>query len=311
MEYKLYKLKFQSAVHFGKKNLDDSEYSCCADTLFSALCHEALRMGNDKFQYFLDAVKEGNLLLSDAFPYMGDTYFIPKPVKHIEHSDSNGDSAVKKAYKKLKYIPVDMLDIYLQRKYDVSNADDFDKFGHFEMKNVVSIRGESETKPYRIGTYFYNDNNGLYVIVGYEQQEMLKLTEDLLEGLSFSGLGGKRASGLGRFELFTGKLPLEFSGRLKKSGTRYMSLSVALPKDEELETVLEGAEYMLCKRSGFVASECYASEQMRKRDLYVFKAGSCFSARFCGDVYDVSGEGGKHPVYRYAKPMLMEVQADE
>lgn len=86
-----------------------------------------------------------------------------------------------------------------------------------------------------------------------------------------------------------------------------MSLSAALPKDDELETVLEGAEYLLCKRSGFVASEKYAPEQMRKKDLYVFRAGSCFPARFCGDIYDVSDKCGRHPVYRYAKPMLMEV----
>lgn len=86
-----------------------------------------------------------------------------------------------------------------------------------------------------------------------------------------------------------------------------MSLSVALPTDKELETVLHDAEYLLCKRSGFVASEQYAPEQMRKKDLYVFKAGSCFAEQFGGDVYDVSGKCGRHPVYRYAKPMLMEV----
>lgn len=307
MEYKLYKLKFQSAVHFGKHNLDDGEYSCCADTIFSALCQEALRMGNNELQYLLTAAREDNLLLSDAFPYIGDTYYLPKPMKRIDSSNGNGDSKVKKAYKKLKYIPMDMLDIYLQGEYDVLNDNGLDEFGHFEMKTVASIRGEEETKPYRIGTYFYNDGNGLYVIIGYEKQDILEFVEELFENLSFSGIGGKRSSGLGRFELFSGKLSPNFLQRLKGMGTRYMSLSVSLPKDEELETALKGAEYLLCKRSGFVTSEQYAPEQMRKRDLYVFKAGSCFSSRFCGDIYDVSGKGGRHPVYRYAKPMLMEV----
>ena len=86
-----------------------------------------------------------------------------------------------------------------------------------------------------------------------------------------------------------------------------MTLSVALPREEELTSALEDAEYLLCKRSGFVSSDQYAPEQMRKKDLYVFKAGSCFAYRFHGDVYDVSGKGGRHPVYKYAKPMFMEV----
>lgn len=307
MEYKLYKLKFQGAVHFGKHNLDDGEYSCCADTVFSALCHEALHMGMDKLQYLLDAVGEGGLLLSDAFPYIGDRYYLPKPMKRIAGPRDNGDSKIKKAYKKLKYIPEDMMGIYLNGEYDVLNDNGLDRLGHFEMKTAASVRGEGETKPYRIGTYFYNKGNGLYVIIGYNRREVLEFAEGLFESLSFSGIGGKRSSGLGRFELFSGKLSPDLLRRLEGNGTRYMSLSVSLPGGEELESVLDGAEYMLCKRSGFVASEKYAPEQMRKRDLYVFKAGSCFPIRFCGGIYDVSGKGGGHPVYRYAKPMLMEV----
>lgn len=307
MEYKAYKLAFQSAVHFGKQNLDEGECSFYADTLFSALCQEALKIGDDTFHSFYNYAKDGLLLMSDAFPYMDSTYYIPKPMKRIIASDDSGDSKMKKAYKKLKYIPVDALDTYLQGKYDILNAPDFEQFGHFEVKTVASIRGEQETVPYRIGTYYYNDGNGLYLIVGYQDKKALEMTENLLENLSFSGIGGKRASGMGRFRLDFGKVSDKLWKRLNQEGTRYMSLSVALPVEEEMETALEGAEYLLCKRSGFVASERYAPEQMRKRDLYVFKAGSCFSTRFRGDIYDVSDKCGRHPVYRYAKPMLMEV----
>ncbi len=128
-----------------------------------------------------------------------------------------------------------------------------------------------------------------------------------MRSLSFSGLGGKRASGFGRFVLSCDGIPAELKKRLEGTGTGYMTLSAALPTDEEMETVMGGAEYLLSKRSGFISSENYAEEQMRKRDLYVFRAGSCFSTRFCGDIYDVSDGRGRHPVYRYAKPMLMEV----
>ena len=55
-----------------------------------------------------------------------------------------------------------------------------------------------------------------------------------------------------------------------------------------------------------MASEFYAEEYRRKRDLYVFAAGSCFKNEFEGDIYDVTN-GGSHPVYRYAKPLFMGV----
>lgn len=309
MEYKVYKLQFQGAVHFGGNSLEDGEYTFCADTLFSALCQEALKMGENVLQCFYQYVKDEILLLSDAFPYSGSSYYLPKPVKRIETGKQVGDSILKKAYKKLKYIPSELFGTYLSGEYDVLNASVLDELGHFEMKVSASIRGEEETKPYRVGTYYYHEGNGLYVMIGYQQQKALELLEELLESLSFSGIGGKRAAGLGRFVLFPGKLDAEIYKRLEGTGKQYMSLSVSLPTEEEMETAMSEAEYLICKRSGFVASWQYSEEQMRKRDLYVLRAGSCFGIRYHGDIYDVSGKGGRHPVYRYGKPMFMEVDA--
>ena len=85
-----------------------------------------------------------------------------------------------------------------------------------------------------------------------------------------------------------------------------MSLSGALPRENELEEAMENAEYMLLKRSGFVSSSSYCDSFMRKKDLYIFASGSCFRRKFEGDVYDVSSNG-THPVYRYAKPIFIGV----
>ena len=90
------------------------------------------------------------------------------------------------------------------------------------------------------------------------------------------------------------------------NGAPAMTLSVAMAPPEQLEQVLEGAQYLLQKRSGFVASPGYAQEPRRKRDFYAFCAGSCFQRRFDGGVFDV-GSGGGHPVYRYAAPLWLEV----
>ena len=48
----------------------------------------------------------------------------------------------------------------------------------------------------------------------------------------------------------------------------------------------------------------------KKKELYSFKAGSCFSHKFDGHIFDLS-EGGNHPVYRYAKPLMMGVDINE
>ena len=67
---------------------------------------------------------------------------------------------------------------------------------------------------------------------------------------------------------------------------------------------------MLIKRSGFISSQTYADTFRKKKELYCFKAGSCFSHKFDGDIFDLS-EGGNHPVYRYAKPLMMGVDINE
>lgn len=309
MEFKIYKFNFTTGVHFGKRNVDDAEYTFGADTLFSAMCHEYLKQGMEEFTWFITKVMDGRIRLSDGFPYIGDTYYIPKPMLKIAAEKNQGDSTIKKAYKKLSYIPVSQLEAYLQGNLRVEEeADKLKKqLGTRVVKVSASIRGEKETVPYRVGTYYFHSGSGLYVIVGYEEKGDLEKIEECFAALSLVGIGGKRSSGLGRFEFYPGKNSQDFIQRLNgKDGTIWMSLSCSLPKDQELEKALEGASYLLQKRSGFVVSSKYAPEQLRKQDLYVLKSGSCFRNIFEGDVYDVS-DGGAHPVYRYAKPLFMEV----
>lgn len=308
MEYKVYKMSFQTAVHFGNGQLESGEYTFCADTLFSALCQEAYKISEEMLKNLYECACKGQIKFSDAFPYIGGTYYLPKPMMKIDKEQEVSSSIIKKAYKKLKYIPLNYFDKYLRGEYDVLEDEGMDSLGKHNVKAAVAIRGREETEPYRVGEYYFNQGNGLYFIVGYENDEIFMMIQELLENLMYSGIGGKRASGYGRFEMNITKLPDELEKRLTSEGEKYMTLSVSLPK-EELKNVMEGAQYALSKRSGFVASENYAETQMRKRDLYVFKAGACFLKKFKGDVYDVSGKVGKHAVYRYAVPLFMEVDS--
>lgn len=312
MEYKAYRLRFQRGVHFGSRSLEESEYTFHADTLFSALCHEALKEGEEVLQRLYDLTAGGRLLLSDAMPYMGDELYIPKPMLCLH--DEEEDLRVRKAYRKLRYIPACLLQDYLEGHLDaIKEQKRLDQLGTSFVRTMAAVRGKEGkedgkdlTEPYRVGIVQFSGQNGLYLLVGYLEEETMSFFEDLMDRLSFAGLGGKRSSGLGRFEFDFGEIPDEMAGRLKRDGNTYMSLSVALPAEHEMEAVFQDADFQLIKRSGFVASDHYAEECRRKRDLYVMDAGACVHRRFCGGIVDVS-QGGRHAVWRYAKPLLMEV----
>lgn len=302
MEYSIYKLDFHTGVHLGNGMLNDSDYTFGADQLFSALYIEGIKLCCE--QKFYSMVHEGRLLFSDTFPYVGKQYMVPKPMLYVEPV-KRGSSEQKKIYKKMKFIPVDSLEAFFNGTQDFS-YDPMENYGYFEQQPMACVRRDEETKPFRVGTFYYAKDCGLYVIAAHESSEEKYMLEELLEALSYTGIGGKKMSGLGKFTLRPAKLPEIFSKYLQQDSGVRLLLSTALPKEDELSEALDGASYKLIKRSGFVASTEYAPESRKKRDLYVCSAGSCFKHCFKGDIYDVS-DGGNHSVYRYAKPLFMGV----
>lgn len=306
MEYAVYKLNFRTPVHFGTGALSTGTMAFCADTLFSALYIEAMRHGCNENLY--EMTRAGDILLSDAFPYMSDRYFLPKPMRYVEpRSGERGNSTAKKRFKRLRYIPVDLMEAYLSGNMNPDDAS-LRALGHEESQTMAAVRTDGDTLPYVVGNYIYHDGNGLYIIAGYQNDDGKMMLDDLLDSLSYSGIGGKRGSGKGRFQLLYGRGTEVLQELLHSSTGNEMLLSSALPMESELESTLDGASYLLQKRSGFVYSETYAEEARKKRDLYTMQAGSCFARRFVGDIYDVS-ESGAHPVYRYAKGMFLGLPA--
>lgn len=295
MNYQLYKLHFQNGVHFGKNSLEHSECAFHADTLFSALCHEAIKIDGDKgIEKLVALAKQDKVKFSDALPFIKEQYYVPKPCIPLD-----------KKLSKLKYIPIDCLKEVLNNKFLKEKLEDLNNLGTYEVRTLASIRGLEQSEPYRVESFFFNADCGLYIIVGSKTKEELTYIEELLESLSYSGIGGKRSLGMGRFSIKKSKLPSILETGLQLKTSKYLLLSVALPQKDELASVLNGKEgYQLLKRSGFIFSDSCADR--RKRDLYVFSAGSYFSKQFTGDVYNVSN-GDTHPVYRYAKPMFLGV----
>ena len=311
----IYKLKFKTGVHFGNGSLTDSLNTFQADTLFSALCIESLKIGGEeKINKLVDAAKYGKIKISDSFPYISDTLFIPKPFMPIEvKNNKKNSSKEKKAYKKLKYLPIDKIDEYMKGKLEVVDINKkVGELGISEERTLVAIRGFDESEPYHMGVFRFFKDAGLYIIAEFNESEYKNLFDEIFKSLSYTGIGGKVSAGLGRFEIEEEELPKKLEERINnaESSKIKMSLSVCLPEDEIMEEVLEDAYYRIEKRGGFISSENYANTPMKKKDFYVIRAGGCFDKIFEGRIEDVSIKG-KHPVYRYAKPLFMEVPIDE
>lgn len=304
MEYTGYKLVFSTSVHFGNGSLENSDNKLYADTIFSALCHEAVKL--ECIEELVYYVENEKIKISDAFPFIGDSYYIPKPMITIE-SERNIDD--KKKAKKLEFINVNLIDEYLDGSMDIRRESEIlSNLGKSGTITRASIQTNEDTKPYSVGTYLFSEGAGLYLIVGYSDEEALNMVTKLLHSLSYVGIGGKVSSGLGKFNSEKVKLPTSLTDKIERAreSSSVMSLSIGMCDDMELENVCENANYILSKRSGFINSYTYADTSVKKQDYYLFRAGSVFSRPFRGVIKDVSIKG-THPVYRYANPIFMEV----
>lgn len=294
---KIVKLNFESPVHFGNKRLSESNMTFSADTLFSALMIEAANLGRDEAFYQL--ISRDKLIFSDAFPFIEDYFYIPKPIMTIDLKTE--DERLYKALKKLTYIPIHVLGDYISGELDVFFEYDRFNVGKASLAEKVRQYDLKDAEPYVVGTYTFNDNSGLYFFVN----DVPELFVDLLNHLQYSGIGGKRNSGYGQFK-FEILEDVSLNNLFEVKGNRKILLSGALPKDEELDNAVKNAAYLLERRGGFIQSEKYAEHLVKKEDLYVFKSGSTFEHHFVGDIYQV-GKNGKHPVYKYAKAFFLEV----
>lgn len=307
MKYKCYRLKFSTSVHFGNQRLGKSEYTFSADRLFSAMCIEARKIyGVEGIEKLVDMTRNGKFLLSDAMPYIDKTYYIQKPIIHIEVSD-NGNSNEKKAFKKLKYIPADKINLYLSGNLKAGEElEKLKNLGKAGKKYCASAK-EDDAFPFSVGIYKFCENSGLYVIVGYENDDDDDMISIIIKSLGVTGIGGKISSGLGKFEISVEKIPEELMKRLNGDYDTYMSLSVSMAKNEELEKGVDRSSYAVVKKSGFISSYDYLDTRVKRKNFYCFESGSCFENKFEGDVFDLKGKGS-HSVYRYAKPMFMGVK---
>lgn len=297
MSMKLYKMTFDHA-HFGEGQLNESQSSFDAARLYSALFLEAKKIG--RADDFLSLSKESSFVLSDAFPYINGQPYLPKPIGYPKQKENSAENLKQlrqeaKKVKKIQYIPLEQFADFLNRKADVGLlANQQKKLASHDFATKKGI------DPFEVGMTAFK--SALYVLA--DQSALFDL---LMESLQYSGLGGKRTSGYGQFNLEILAVPQLLQQHLNKSDANiYMSLTTSLPTEIELEESMHDAYYIIKKASGFAYSE-EAGELLRKQDMYKFKAGSTFKRMYKGSIIDVRPDDFPHPVWHFSKGLFYQL----
>ena len=300
MTYKMYIMNFHTA-HFGAGSLDSSKMTFAADRLFSALVLEAKKMG--KMEEFVSIAGQDDFVLTDAFPYQSGP-FLPKPIGFPKFEQPDLTTDVKevrrqaKMAKKLQFIPLDKFDSYV-------NGTLFKDADHAVTNIVTKNQPHVDGNLFQVSTVRFRDESCLYVIA--KESELLN---ELMTSLQYTGIGGKRSSGYGRFDLTILDLPDGFKNRLTKAHQGpVMTLTTSLPVEKELEYAMGTGSYLLSKSSGFAFST-ETKENYRKQDLYKFASGSTFSETYTGQIVDVRPLDFPHEVLNYAKPLFFKMEGE-
>lgn len=331
MQYKIFKLKFETPVHFGSEkvgtSLEKTNIICHSDTLFSAMCQEILKLYDETvLSDFVDMVEDGELLFSSLLPYNENSLFLPKPCLLLERAynkeDTDSTSIKKKKMKKLEYISINDFQKYINYLKTGDNFDydeDFYKIYETDTTAKVSLNTDSDKNNiYYVGSTYFKERCGLYVLVAHDNDEQIELFEKILTSLGYSGIGGKRTSGYGKFivedEMYPDVNGLEeeklIYSLLEENGDYQETLSVVSPSDEELDNNdFDKAFYKLISRNGYVYSTTYTNDNtlVKRKSLSMFKEGSCFPFEINGEIKDVS-DNGKHPVYKNGKCLKIGVK---
>ena len=240
MNYFLLKLAFDTAVHFGGSDSavgsQSSALTLRADTIFSALCHTALEVyGEPALEELLVSADADALRISDAMPWRGDTFYLPKPIA-ASTSPAELSTVERKAVKKLAWIPASKFDRYTASLHSGTYPlDELDQsFGQAYEQTKASVTDGADAKPYFVGLYRLHAGCGLYVLCaceGNDQLKMLKAFADTQMSSSWPGAAalpppnGWRPPSRSRPSIFSPPVPccstpIRVSSAMLASGSR-------------------------------------------------------------------------------------------
>lgn len=334
MRYYLLALKFLTPVHFGDAanggGLEKVSFTCSADTFFSALCNEAATFSQAAAERLIAKFSAGEIQISSLLPYCKNKddemqFYLPKPLLPVERpiaeaasfEDMKREANKLKKSKKSAYVRASQMQNFLKAEVFAEETPDFAVPVLF---TKVNTRGD-EPLPYHIASYRFAEKAGLYFVCGVENENIFQEFKELTISLGLSGIGGKRSSGYGKFELAEDEIELESGCGCYEDDEALTAMLFAVdcawqmciapvcPQPENADCIKQGA-YKLLKRSGFVASPLLTAE-IKRKSVYMLAEGSCLPERIKGALLKQSLPGLPHDVYRNGMGMFVGLQNDK
>jgi len=296
MKASIIKLKFNTAIHYGnsgKPGLLNSDNMILSDTLYSALIDNNPKI----LDKLLNLVENNDLRISDLFPYVSNHLLIKKSLKPFKFSgDLEIDRTLYKKMKNTQYILLNKINEYyndcspklINDTYNISS-----EIGtsYIQTRNRVS-RNNEDTVPYIVSNFRFNKNSGLYLIVKYSSKNNLDFLINELKKLGLIGIGGRRSSGLGKFEI------LSIEEYNEPTNGKLLLTSTILPNKLE-----SNIRFNVIKRSGFYNTN---EGSFKKRDIYAIESGLILSNELNGQI--LSDLGKEHTIYRILMPLYVRVE---
>lgn len=321
MARRAYRLNLISPLHVGEMGVGQEETLdyIPSDTLFGALAVTWREMGRTDL---LDALPGwadtgAALLLTSAFPYLGDTLFYPRPRLLVQ--PANGG----KAYKKVRWISASVLHKLLAEptQQQVSklwspehlpagqvwmDADEVTSrpakgeqlWEAVRVPKVAVDRSSSASALFHVGRVHFHKQAGLWFAVAGEDA-WLDAVEEALHLLADSGIGGQRSRGNGRFSLQ--RLPDAVAPETATHASGYQLLLSRLAPTSEQMGALRAAQssYQTVTVGGWAGTP--GENPLIRKRVRMLEEGSIVAAGPLGRLVDVNPDWNivKHPIYRY------------
>lgn len=299
-------LEFENLVHFGTHSvgisLEKSSFTAGSNTIYSALVIEFIRLfGEGKLEDFIKNFKQ-NIRISNLLPYNKEdetsTYYIPKPKKIL--TKKNIDRDKEKEIKKIKYIPINEIENYLDCEYNENTI--FAKEVLIDKNKTRRSNTNEENELYTVSGYKFYGGKGLYFILEYKEDKDIEVIKTLINSLQYTGIGGKKSTGYGRFTYsIIEKVPEEFEKPKENNGVILLS-NLLLTKKNANE--ISNGYYSIIKYNGY--SNFRNNTNFRKKDTYLIEEGSCFEKEIEGEIIDVGYESA--PSYLYGLGIYITIK---
>jgi len=317
------KLHFRSPLHITKRGvgMEATESYLPSDTLFGALCNAWGRLfGREQLESLLKAFNNGEdrpFRISSGFPFLGNTYFLPRPYSHPRPLSGFLTEETRKSLKECEFFEKDIFEKWIiGEPFGVSEYERVEQskrklkgeiFDDLRPRNRMD-RITDHAQLFFCGTTRFPKDAGLYSMVDVAKDYKEKL-EGAFHFLGEMGVGGERKIGMGRFEAEWDSLKItEPDG-----STHYLTLSLYYPTEKELEGISDILYcYDLVQHGGFSESP-FIKGQVRRKSCRMFKEGSVFEKDVKGRLVDVTPDKPKlsHPIYRYGIAFNVGVKIEE